>query len=202
MTRKARQGFTLIETLFVLGILGVLGAAVAAFQRDTIGLNSIIQDSLSSQQEMRTTVKDFLSEARSAGPSATGAYPLATAATSTFMFYSDIDLDGARERIRYFLSGTTLRKGVVKPTGSPPTYDASTEQVSDVVHGVVDDGNPIFEYYDAGYDGTSMPLAQPVDIPSVRLVKISLTSDRDPLRPPGPVSITAQASFRNLKDNL
>lgn len=199
---NARKGFTLIEMLFVLSIVAIIGGAVAALQKDAVSLNGIIQDDLSGQQEMRTAVKGFLSEVRSVGPSATGAYPLASVATSTFMFYSDIDLDGARDRVRYFLSGTTLKKGVLKPSGSPLTYNAANEKVSDVVHNVITSTPAIFEYYDANYDGTNAALAQPVDVLNVRLVKISLTVDRDTRRPPGPVSITAQSSMRNLKDNL
>ncbi len=196
------RGFTLIELIISMGIIALIGAAVAALQKNAVTLNAILQEDLGGQQELRSVVKNFLTETRSVGPSATGAYPLATVATSTFMFYSDIDLDGSRDRIRYFLSGQTLKKGVIKPSGSPLSYNPSSEKVSDVVHGVLTEAGPVFEYYDTNYDGTTPPLSQPVNVLNVRLIKLNLTVDRDPRRAPGPVSATAQASMRNLKDNL
>jgi prepilin-type N-terminal cleavage/methylation domain-containing protein len=201
MTKNAR-GFTLIEIAIVVAVTALLGGAVAALQRNALSLNAILQDGLTGQQEMRKTVRDFVSEVRSAVPSGSGAYPLATVATSTLTFYSDLDLDNAPERIRYFMSGTTLRKGITEPSGNPVVYNTATERVSDVVHNVTVSASSIFEYYDASYGGEGAPLAQPVNVLNVRLIKITLTVDRDARRAPAPVTITAQASMRNLKDNL
>lgn len=200
-TEKKAAGFTLIETAIVLGIFTVIGIAVAALQRNAFALNAIIQDGLTGQQELRKTVADFVSAARAAEPSGAGAYPLVSVATSTFTFFSDIDLDGEPERVRYYLSGTTLMKGVIEPSGNPVTYNPATEQASEAVHGVVG-SDAIFEYYDAGYGGEGSPLAQPVNVLDVRLVKMTVAVDRDPRRPPAAVSVTGQASMRNLKDNL
>jgi len=45
-------------------------------------------------------------------------------------------------------------------------------------------------------------LGSPVDVSSVRLVKMNITIDRDPNRSPTPINVTTQVVIRNLKDNL
>jgi hypothetical protein len=135
-------------------------------------------------------------------PAETGAYPIVTSATDSMVFYSDYDDDGIVERLRYYRSGNTLKKGVIEPTSNPPAYNG-TEVSVDEVHDLSGLA-PIFEYYDDSYDGsaTATPLAQPVNNQDIRLVKITLTVDRLPGRPPGPITVTTQVSMRNLKDNL
>ena len=199
---SAPKGFTLIEMVVVMVTLAMIGAAVAAFQRNIVTFNAIIQDDLNGQQELRTGVKNMLFEIRSTAPSSTGTYALDTVASSTLIFYSDLNGDGLRERVRYFLSGKTLKRGVVKPTGSPLTYNLGTETTSDVVHNLVLSATDVFSYYDSSYSGTTAPLTQPVNVLQVRLVRIIMTVDRDPKRAPGPLTITAEATLRNLKDNL
>lgn len=200
--QAAPKGFTMLELLFVIIIMAIIGGSVAALSRNAITLNGVLQDDLTGQTELRNTVKDFIPLVRSIGPSATGAYALATVATSTFMFYSDVDLDGNRERVRYFLSGATLKKGTIVPSGVPLSYNVANEKISDIVHNVSTNVGAIFEYFDKNYNGTGSPLTQPANVLNVRLVKINLTVDRDPKRAPGPISITAESSMRNLKDNL
>ena len=46
-----------------------------------------------------------------------------------------LDDDGLKEKIRYYLTGTTLKKGVIKPTGSPPVYLSANEScLAHLVH--------------------------------------------------------------------
>ncbi len=197
-----RPGFTLFELVITTFVVALVGGAVYAFQTNVISVNTFLQDSLTGQQEARTTVRRFVTEARSIQIPNNGAFPIATVNPTEFTFYSDVDYDGTRERVRYFLSGSTLRRGIVEPSGDPLAYDPDDETADDVVHNVANGGTAIFSYYDANYDGTTAPLASPVDVTEVRLVKITLIIDRDPNRPPGPSTITTQTSLRNLKDNL
>ena len=121
---------------------------------------------------------------------------------SSFTFYSNVDDDSFKERVRYFLDGTTLKKGIIKPSGTPLTYNPADEAVSELIHGVANATTSIFSYYDKNYDGTNQALIEPIDIATVRLVKITIVTDKDPQTPPGPMTLTTQISIRNLKDNL
>lgn len=197
-----KSGFTVIEALVSIIILSLIGIAFASFQKDIFSLNKVISGSLTSQDEARRTLKNMSAEIRTASPSSLGAYALLQTATSSFTFYSNIDGDTYKEQVRYFLAGNTLKKGIIKPSGAPLTYNSAGEIVSELVHGMANAGAPIFNYYDASYDGASLPLAEPINVSSVRLVKITIMIDQDPQNPPGPLTLTTQVSMRNLKDNL
>lgn len=199
---KFIKGFSVIELLVGIFILILIGVAVVTFQKDIFSLNRFLSGSLEAQDEARRALKMITAEARSLSPSSIGAYPIAEANQTSFIFYSNIDSDSLKERVRYFLNGTVLKKGVIKPSGNPLSYNPADEVVSEVVHNVANGATPIFSYYDANYDGTTPPLEEPVDIPSVRLVKITILIDKDPSQPPGVITLTTQISMRNLKDNL
>jgi len=199
---NSKSGFTIIEILVSIFILTLIGLAVSSFVKDIFSLNRITSDSLTAQDETRRALKTMSAEIRTASPSSLGAYALAQSAMSSFTFYSNVDDDSFKERVRYFLDGTTLKKGIIKPSGTPLTYNPADEAVSELIHGVANATTSIFSYYDKNYDGTNQALIEPIDIATVRLVKITIVTDKDPQTPPGPMTLTTQISIRNLKDNL
>lgn len=196
------RGFSLLEILIGTAILGLLGVAGWGLSRTVLSFNATAYDSLSAQADVLKIVNAWAGEIRSASTAENGAYPVVSASTGTFAFYSDVDDDGVVERVRYFVSGDKIRKGVIKPVGSPPVYDTGAETVIDQVRDVTGSATAVFQYYDSSYDGSTPPLPQPVEVSDVRLVKITVAIDRDPLRPPGPIEVTTQVGMRNLKDNL
>lgn len=202
MRGRVITGFTAIEAVVGMFILTLIGIALYTFLHDTFSLNAILADSFTVQGEARGALKRMSAEVRSLSPSSTGAYPIADATASSFAFYSDIQGDFRKERVRYFLEGTTLKRGAIEPSGDPLAYNPANEAVSDIAHDVANGTAPLFEYFDAAYDGVSPPLAAPVDVPSVRLLKITIVVDHDPSRPPASFAFTTQVSMRNLKDNL
>lgn len=199
---KSAKGFSVIELLVGIFILTLIGIAVFMFQKDIFSLNRFLSGSLEAQDEARRVLKTMTAEVRPLSPSSLGAYPIAEANSTSFTFYSNIDGDTLKEKVRYFLDGTILKKGVIKPSGDPLSYSSADEIISEVVHDIANGATPIFSYYDTDYDGTTPPLGDPVDIPSVRLVKITILIDKDPLQPPSAITLTTQVSMRNLKDNL
>lgn len=196
------RGVTLIEMLFIVGAIALVGVGFMVFQSDTFTLSNLIQSNSASQQDARRFLKSFLAEARAASPSSTGAFPIAAAAPTSLTFFSDIDSDGLRERVRYELSGTTLIRGVVVPSGNPLSYNPANEVVGTVIRDVWNGASPVFEYYSGLFDGSGTPMTQPVDVAAVRLIKVTLVLDRDPNRPPAPTTIVSQVAIRNLKENL
>lgn len=192
----------MIEMVVSISVFILLIMTMWAFQRDISFLGTTLSDALTAQGEARKVLGIISSEIRTAAPSSTGAYAIAQAATSSVIFYSNIDSDSLKERVRYFLSGTTLKKGVIKPSGNPLSYNPANETVRDVVHDIANGTTPLFSYYDKNYSGTSDPLSDPVSIPAIRLIKATIIVDHYPTRAPGPATFTTQATMRNLKDNL
>jgi hypothetical protein len=142
-------------------------------------------------------------EIRSAETGDDGAYPLAAAATSSLTFFADIDANGTREKIRYYIASTTVYRGVIKSSGSPATYNPNTESKKLLITGVQASSTlPMFQYFDSMYAGTSTPMTYPLNLTSIRLIKTSLIIDTDPTKSPTIRTYTTQASLRNLKDNL
>ncbi len=209
--KSVSRGFTLIEVLVVVGILAMMGSGIFAFQKGIISNSKILQSSLLAQQQIRKTLQSFVSELRSASPSEAGTYTIESIATSSIVFYSDVDGGGDVERVRYFFSTSSsngvhnvLKKGVIKPTGT--FYNGAQEVLTTIVRDVKNSSTtPIFTYYDATYNGvasSTAPLPWPVLISSVRLVKMNIAVDPNVGRSPVYQTYTTQVSIRNLKDNL
>ncbi len=197
-----KQGFTLVEILITIFIITLIGLAVVNFQIDIFSLNKISSDSLNAQTDARKALKVMSAELRSMSPSNNGSYAMALTATSSLTFYMDNDSDNLKEQIRYFQSGTNLKKGVIKPSGTPLTYNGANEVITNLVSDLANSSStPIFYFYDTNYDGTTAPLSTPINIPSVRLIKINIFIDKDINKAPAPINVTTQVSLRNLKDN-
>lgn len=196
-------GFSLIEVLVAISILVIIMVAVSTFQYNVINYNRSGAVALTNAHEIQAMLKTMTRELRSMGPGADGAYPLISAATSSVVFFSDVNSDGIKEKVRYYMTNNTLQRGVINPVGSPATYPSNSETTKILITGLRHTAQqPAFEYYDAMYAGTSTPMTYPVNLTSVRLVKIILTIDTDPNRSPTLRTFTTQAGLRNLKDNL
>jgi prepilin-type N-terminal cleavage/methylation domain-containing protein len=197
-----QRGFTLAEIVVVTAIFTIILGAVGLLARDIFYYNGVFSSGLASYDDARKILRPIASEIRSAAQSSSGSYNIESANSTTFVFFSDVNADGLKERVRYFLSGTTLKRGIIIPTGSPYQYLSANETIIDVVSNVRNGSTAIFTYYDSNYDGTTAALTLPISIASVRLVKITLIIDADPNKPPLPITVMTQVSIRNLKDNL
>lgn len=197
--KRANAGFTLIEVMISFAVLAVVVLAIALFSQDVFKFGSFFSESLKTQQEVQQTFQSLVVEIRSMGPSSIGSYSIAEATTSTLVFYSDIDRDGLFERVKYFLVGGTLKKGVVKPAGNPLTYNLTGEAVSEAIHGVVATSSGIFSYYDASYTGSEPAMNFPVNISDIRLIKAEISAKGGAKSPVEKFSILATP--RNLRNN-
>lgn len=196
------RGITLIEVLVAMGISVFLIVGIIDLMLWAMHGRDVVWEQLSTQNEGRKIVQDFTNELRRATASSIGAYPLEIAQDQQIAFYSNIDADSWRERIRYFISNKTLKKGIIKPTGNPLVYNSANEVITDVVHDVANGTSSLFYYFDQSYTGaSSTAMTSPINIPNVRMVGISLSLEEKPNVAPAPFNIESKVEIRNLKSN-
>jgi prepilin-type N-terminal cleavage/methylation domain-containing protein len=196
-----RRGFTLLEILIASAIsVGVLALATF-FAIDITNFGLFLGNRLETERDLEQTLRIFISEVRSMGPSENGSYPIAQADTTGFTFFTDLDADTTFEQVRYFLNGTTLQKGVIEPAGTPAVYDPANEVVREVVPYVVP-GSDILTYWGQGYIGEIASLSTPADVSLIRLVRMRATVDMDTKVPPGPSTQSIHVTIRNLRGEI
>lgn len=141
------KGFTLIETLVVLVIIVLLGVALGNLGLDIFKQNRLIASELKAEGDAKIALTKITTELRQAQTANNGAYLLEVASSTKLVFYSDVDRDGVRERLNYFLVGTELRRGLIEPTvGEPYVYNPAQEKISVVARDLISTSTPIFSY--------------------------------------------------------
>ena len=200
---KPSSGFTLLELFIVMGVLIVIGGVVVFTLRNLFLTSDFLGESLSNERDLENTIQAITREVRAASPSSVGSYPLALTASTSLAFFVNLDSNTQKERVQYFLEGTTLRKSVVYPSGSPLTYSTTTAQetLATVLRGIAASTTPLFSYYDKNFGGTTTPLTQPVNVSDIRHVRIAITIDKSPFDGNPPLSAIGETTVRNLKDN-
>lgn len=198
----ARKGFTLVEMLIGFSILVAIVLITGLFIQNILNFTPFLQSALQSQSEITQTLQAAQTELRSVNISNAGSYPIDAAASNTLTFYSDIDEDGLAEKVRYFLSGTTFKKGVIKPSGNPLGYSSQNEITNNVVSNVIPPtgSSTIFSYYDYNYSGSEAPMSFPILVTNVKTIGITITSKQENSGPNTTYNIFATP--RNLRSNL
>lgn len=200
---SCKTGFTLIEILIATFISGTLVVLAYDFMRESLFMQTYISDQSTAISEARKGVERFTTELRETTTADSGAYGLENAEAQDIVFYSDIDKDIGIEKVHYYLDGINLMKGVIESEGNPPEYSGE-EEISIISSYIVNDGEPIFTYYDQNYpvDQVNNPLADPVDISDVTLVQIHLDVNVTPERVPDTYTLESYVQIRNFKNNL
>ena len=198
-----KRGFTLLELLVALGIFALVIGSVTAIMVDAFRNNRIIWKQLERQTDGRKVLQQIVDDVRRAEQSSTGAYAIESAGANELRFYTNVDLDGYKEKVRFFLDGTNLKRGIIKPSGTPLTYNPANEQVIVLARNVTNlaKGVSIFTYYNQNYTGTEEALTQPVTASNVRMVKVFLELEDDPNKTPVALSVQSMAEIRSLKSN-
>lgn len=193
-----------MEVVITIAIFIILIFGVSAMLNDIFVNSSQELSSMDNIDQARSAAFAFSNEIRNAATGSNGSYPLNQASDSQIIFFTSYKTNNsAVKRIRYYVSGDILYKGVVLPTGNPLNYDLSSETITPVIAGVTNGNSPAFYYYDGNYDGNTNALVQPVNINQVRFIKISLSV----LKKSAPdetetFQIESGAAVRSVKNNL
>ena len=198
------SGFTLIEVVVSIGVAMLV---LAAF----IGIQILVRQSFLFTFNSSVTINQAnggvqqvvrgLREARSAE---NGSFVLDIVNDQDLAFYTDSDQDGQTERLRFFLDGTELKRGIIEPIGFPITYPVENETIVVMTEYVQNNTSPVFYYYNDDWpqDTTNNPLAVGSRLSDTRFIQIDLRVNADPSRQEAEYSLSPYVQLRNLKDNL
>ena len=202
---QSQKGFSLTEALIIIFAFGLAIATLGNFILTSYRAYNYNFQQIAAINEARRGVETMVKEIREAKTADDGSYPLVQAGDLQFIFYGDIDRDTATERVRYFLDGTNLKKGVVEPSGDPPQYILTDEMIS-VLSQYVRNGtsSPIFTYYNGDWpaDTLNNPLSTLTRLSETKLMHVYLKINVDPNRPPDDFELESDTQIRNLKTNL
>lgn len=205
---KKFRGLTLIETIVLIAVFALAMPSVSAMIVAGYRSYSYIFQQASAINEARQGIEVMVREIRQARAGDDGSYPLVQAGDNQLIFFSDIDRDNQVEKVRYFLSSTNLNKGVIKPSGDPPSYPSGNETVTTISQSVRNDlltpSVPIFIYYNGNWpsDTVNNPLPTLTRLTDTKLMHVDLIINIDPNRPPDNYELQSDTQIRNLKTNL
>jgi type II secretory pathway pseudopilin PulG len=197
-----KKGFTILEAVMAMGVMLIVLLGAASLLSYSFRYNGVIWDQLEAQNDGRKVLQNVVDLVRRAEESNIGGFPIESATTSSLVFFANADADVDRERVRFFLSGKTLFRGITQPSGNPPRY-TGTEELVELAHNVANISEKVnlFEYFDENYSGTSTSLVSPIDPVRIRMVKVSIELEKDPTRSPVPFHAESMVQIRNLKEN-
>ena len=200
-----KKGVTVVELVIATALIVIVLSGVSSLYYTSRQSTVTIWSDLEAQRDARRFTQEFRNFTRRANIANNGAYPIDTASSSQFIFYSDIDSDGLVERLRYeyYSASSTVVRGIIKPTGTPYIYSTNNEETTIVARGIrnASVGFNMFEYFDENYTTTGTPLSSPIDITDVRVVRVYLLVDEDITSPPSAFDISTAIQIRNLKQN-
>lgn len=196
---------TMIEMMVAIGIMliGMEGFTML-FVRTWDTNKFVLEEGLASAAASRATNKIVIT-LRGVKQAENGAYPLVEASDFSMTVYNDIDNDGVAERVHYYLdlANDQMKVGITEPNMSttPVSYPSGDQTVTVMTSYVVNESdNPVFQYYNDDYPGdtTNNPLASPVNVGNIQLVKVHFLINIDPVHAPNNVNIESFVDLRNL----
>lgn len=197
-----QKGFTMLELLVALGIFSLIIVSVGWLAIHGFRYNAIIWEQLKTQSDGRRVLREVSDAVRKAEASSLGSYSIADAGDYDLTIYANMDSDSDREKVRFWLDGTTFKRTVIKPSGDPFSYSGAGQTISMAEDAVnIAKGEAMFSYFDENYIGTGSALAQPVDVTKIRMVRVRLELEKDPTETPVPLRVESTVQIRNLKAN-
>lgn len=194
---KSESGFTLVEIVVTFGIIVFVMVIFNTYITGSYRTISFIDEFNEAVESAKKGINIMNQEIREADNAANGSYTIEAANEQEIIFYSDLDIDSATEKIRYYLDGTELKKEVTEAGALPYNY-SGTPTVSVLSQYVQNEDTPIFTYYDENNNLIADP---PASINQIRLIHTYLEINVTPERAPVNYAIETNVHIRNLKAN-
>jgi prepilin-type N-terminal cleavage/methylation domain-containing protein len=188
---RGSQGFTLIELLVVMLIAGILAGAMLGLYYGVVRSFADTGNRMVNQDDARTAINQMGRYIRMATSSASNqtsiSDAIAVASPQELVFYADLNGDGKADKVRYYLSGLTMKMATVAPimTPSPPSYPAYTTDGVVVMNGIQNGATAIFTYYqvnpaytsttDAAHDNLTVITNPTTAADRLKIVAVGLT---------------------------
>jgi prepilin-type N-terminal cleavage/methylation domain-containing protein len=196
---RHNQGFTLVEMIVVIALFTILSLSVTSAIVQFYRTNAYAVAQSSEVQSASNALKLVVRDIREVTYADNGSFPIITASSNRFVFFSDVDRDGSVEMVEYVLVGTTLMKNITNAAGPPPTYPGVPSEVRTVSTFVRNAAQavPTFRYFNSADQEVNGS-----DVTKIMSVSLEIIVNVDPNRSPGLFTLTSQATLRNLKNNL
>lgn len=197
-------GFTLVEVMVAMFIFSIITGGVAVFSAYYFKNYSFSFEENQSISIAQTGITTMIREIREARNGDDGSWPIVDALDNSFTFYSDVTNDGRTDRVRYFLNGTSLQRGVIQPTAVPVDYPSANETITTIATSIDVSTGPLFRYYDGNWpaDQIHNPLTQADRLLQTRYVAMYLRINISPNFAALPFEITSGVTIRSMKTNL
>ncbi len=191
------RGMTYVETIVWIAVFTsatiALGSSLVYFYRTAH--YSIEQSSAiaSVQHGMDTMIRTI----REAAYASDGAYPIISLGNNEIRFYAHVNEQSPYvQKVRFYLSTTSLMQAITEPAGDPPVYGA-TETVSKLADYVrnIALATSTFTYY----DDTGARMTDLSRIGSVRFVTMNVIVDVNVNDQPTQLTLRSSTALRNLR---
>ena len=201
---EKRKGMTLVEMMVAIAIMVLaMGGFTLLFIRSLQTNSFTIEEGVTSMQTSRT-VESITNDLRRVRQGDNGDFPIVSASAFDLKVYVNIDSDAATERVHYFMDGNLLKRGIAKSiAGTPVTYHDYDDSVSTIATYVVNaSSEPLFSFYNKNYPGDTAnnPLSGTISLSDVRLIRVWIRMNIDPIKAPNNINIESFAELRNLTD--
>lgn len=204
MMQPNQNGFTLVEVLVGFLLLLALGLAITGLNAAISQNQLVVWQNYINVDQANAYMNNLVRELRTARNADNGAYPLETAGDQEISFYADLDFDNQTEKVRYYLAGTSLFKGIIEPSGQPPTYSSDQEKLIKLTEYVRNGSTPIFTYYNGDWpaDTEQNPLTSSARLAETELLRLYLRLNTQSEKPDEDFILESYTQIRMLKNNL
>lgn len=202
--KPSASGFTLVETLSTIFVFTLVMLGTTLMMKDILTVSKQQYGVLNNVDQAIWVSNKFVDEIRNGTYGVDGSYPINQAGDNQIIFFSTAPLkNGTISKIRYYISNNTLYKGITNPGGSPLSYNGQTETITTLSTEMSMGSTSLFYYYDGNYNGSGNALTQPVNINTIRFIKMNLIVLKELTQnSSNTFTVTVGGSIRNLKTNL